>query len=502
MIEQQLELPLAGGCFTPCRTRIFSTEEASNDGAYGLNVSINRQRSSAPYIIDTGLLARNDQCYLQFNYLKADKTLFLAPNGEKAKHGWALKGEKGYLSESILDGFAVSPYAPVRLQRGKYKAALSFLLANALNAHRKEGQVLIETRTAHAASELKNPKRITTRTTNRLLEYSASINLIAVVAGKANEYQKASTWFIALPNLIRYIERCKIVLDSNTPHLELRDKDRKHIRFPKTRSVQQQVLKMERELKQYNNLLTEHIFQVSGVEFPPYVRRVFNYTSELGGRFYGAYSNYKKEERAKITIDGAGTVEQDFSSLHYNLLYSMTDTLLITDPYIVDGYSRSAIKSVSLRLLNSDNLSALERNITKSGNKSVIELVSRYRADLATYDQMKSAGLKATSPRKPKSLEGFIEGIPVGTKGEDLVVALLNRHQPISHILGTKNIGLKLQYFDSQIMASCIRRAVELNIPVLGVHDSIISKKKDKGVIYGIMRSVYQGATGAEIEVR
>jgi hypothetical protein len=43
---------------------------------------------------------------------------------------------------------------------------------------------------------------------------------------------------------------------------------------------------------------------------------------DRGGRFYGAwYQNIPKEYRQHIMIDGAPTMELDYSALHPNLLY-------------------------------------------------------------------------------------------------------------------------------------------------------------------------------------
>jgi len=168
---------------------------------------------------------------------------------------------------------------------------------------------------------------------------------------------------------------------------------------------------------------------------------------------------------------------------------------------LVDGYARNTIKKVSFKLLNSDNLAALARNITRSGKPSVKEMANRYKAHQSRYKRIKEAGLRVTAPRKPLALEGFIEGIPNGTQGKALIDALLVRHQSIAHLLGTCNVGLRLQNLDSQIMEACIEQAVAQNIPVLSIHDSIISQRKDRGIIYGIMRSTYHAFTGRQIEI-
>ena len=151
--------------------------------------------------------------------------------------------------------------------------------------------------------------------------------------------------------------------------------------------------------------------------------------------------------------------------------------------------------------VNSDNLAAIARNITRSGNPSVKAIANRYRARQSQYERSKAAGLRTTTPGKPMALEGFIDGIPNGTKGKVLVDALLARHQPIAHLLGTRDIGLRLQNLDSKIMAACIEQAVAQNIPVLSIHDSIICQRKDRGIIYGIMRSTYLTATGRQTNI-
>jgi hypothetical protein len=218
-----------------------------------------------------------------------------------------------------------------------------------------------------------------------------------------------------------------------------------------------------------------------------FIRRVFNEELYYGGRFYGDYQTLEKSSRSRLMIDGDETTELDYKSIHFNILYSWKGLRFFNpDPYQVDDYDRSIIKTVALTLLNSESRSAFKRNVTKSGNPKIKEIEQVYRARLS-----KNYHLGISDSLKPEVLKGFISGLPDHIKGADLFNAICEAHQPICDFFGRKKIGLKLQFTDSQIMAKVINKLISQDIPIIPIHDSIVCKTKDKALVKEVMEHYY-----------
>jgi hypothetical protein len=141
------------------------------------------------------------------------------------------------------------------------------------------------------------------------------------------------------------------------------------------------------------------------------LHRVFNQSSlAYGGRFYGGFwQNIPRNFRGHLTLNGAPTVELDFSGLHPNMLYAILNLRSQKDPYIVPGYEqvdRKFFKNIFNKLLNGSDLLVRQE---------------------PSYD--------------PKAVS-----IPWDT----LVQAFFKRHEPIKKFFGT-GIGLRLQRLDSDL---------------------------------------------------
>ena len=92
---------------------------------------------------------------------------------------------------------------------------------------------------------------------------------------------------------------------------------------------------------------------------------------DLGGRFYGPwYQNIPKEYRPEIRINGAPTLELDYSALHPNLLYALRDLdPPDPDPYRLDGYSeetRKFMKAMFLRMINATSRTGAKGSIRET----------------------------------------------------------------------------------------------------------------------------------------
>ena len=232
----------------------------------------------------------------------------------------------------------------------------------------------------------------------------------------------------------------------------------------------------------------------------PWVKRVFNDNFDKGGRFYGGFQNLPKLERSKILIDGMPTLEPDFSGLHFNLLYAQKGLQFDGDVYDVVGYSRETIKAVMLPLMNNENLNAVKGNIKRSGNPTAKRAYETYKRELKEHENLRARGIKSREPKR--GYNGFIDGIPDNTDGEHLINAILQKHEPIADMFGTKDLGVKLQNKDSEIMANVITELSKRYVAVLPVHDSVICKVSDYSLVVDTMRQEYEKSTGFKIIVK
>lgn len=167
------------------------------------------------------------------------------------------------------------------------------------------------------------------------------------------------------------------------------------------------------------------------------LKRVFNNNSfKDGGRFYhGWWQEIPKRYRKYITIDGKRTVEVDYSSIHFRILYAEQGVDIgDDDPYVVEGYEgrRDQVKIVLNIILNAETkdkaIAAIHKNKSLNIDKdSAIELY--------------------------KKLE--------------------DRHPKIKQYFGSGR-GVKLQYVDARIAEQVMLNLAKSHIVCLPVHDSFI----------------------------
>ncbi len=260
-----------------------------------------------------------------------------------------------------------------------------------------------------------------------------------------------------------------------------------------------------REVIDNSNVMMEKVYVSLGTkQLNTRVARIFNRDFELGGRSYAGYQNLTKQQRKLITINGESTVEPDFNQLHPHLLYALCGLQLTEDPYLISGFSRDTVKKIFLIFINCKGqrgLDILAKQITLSARRKQKQEYSRYQHKRAMYEIKREKCLLCSVPYKAKNLNQHIEGIPDGTDGKKLVEALTEKHQVIMSLVNSENIGLKLQYQDSQIMKEVMRELTTRNIPHLVIHDSVRCQKSSKQVVHNVMKKAYLKATGFTITV-
>ena len=450
------------------------------------------------------------QLPLPFNRINLDYSLFLAPNPFKVHRDWISNTLP--VVNDLLDQYKVyresKPSAKKqRFNRRRYGAAFSMLLANLYHAYANQYQVLIPRVTAHYQDLDSNPERLSNKVISGIADFMAEQFLITLVIGSEGFITGgSSTWAIPDPVLIAMLQKCeaRIRLHAKSDLIILRDENDKRVPLPQSKQAKLLTASRMQPVIDHNARWLEHTAMLDGYPLIVDLKRIFNKSKvlDLGGRFYGHYQQIPFAQRDRILIDGEPTLELDYKALHIRILYAWAGIDLDGDPYEVEDLDRQTSKMTLLKLLNSEDMSRFKGNVTRSGNLDLKVKAATYYRLRSNYDACRAKGLRANKPIKPEWLKGFIDGVKTGTKGGDVLAALLSRHSAIRRYIGTPNIGLRLQYVDSQIMALALQLLD--GVPVLPVHDSIRCRIGDAGRVYAAMAQAYSEVTGqpAMIELK
>ena len=399
-----------------------------------------------------------------------------------------------------------------RFSTTKYRAILSMLLANLYNSANRKSQLLYS-RTGSNGNKI----------FLEVIDYLDYARLCLNVIGRGNEYQGNSSWLLTSKKLYHEIQEAQasVGLKKNAVMVKLKSRKKKQSRkymvngkekketyyskgkcIPIKTGYKPKALLLKRLSKAvnlYNEMWHRHELTLDRMPLVAFVSRIFTADICLGGRYYGDIQTMRKTERMMLKIDGEETVEPDFKALHLCMLYARRGVQLDpinNDPYKIDGFDRPTVKLAMLSFINSEHIKAFKRNITKSGNPEIKELYHKYQADNKTFVLRSSQGFPAKEPFESPSIRGFIEGMPDGINGGELVASLLKTHHEIKDDFGTKDIGLKLQFSDSEIMSKILTTLSNENIPVIPVHDSVRCKKTDLDRVIEVMHESYLAQMG------
>jgi len=467
------------GCSLICPINVLGTNTASTEYQYSLGLG--------------------PQLPLPFNVHRIDHGLSLAPNGRWSKFDYHINKD-GLVNDFLKDfrRFTILK----RLNKKVYFEAFDMVLANLMAVHYSSSQLLLAR--SNGKHKSSNPLGIDNRTIAFVTDYLADRGLIDLHIGKQNDTDKNSSWCIPLQPLVALLDRydARIRLHGKTQFAVVRDDDKNAIPMYTNRTKANRLNKLGQPVREHYETWLIHTATIDDNYLLPWLKRLFNKNMALGGRFYGHYQQIPSADRKRIRIDGERTVELDYKAVHITLLYALEGLPLEGDAYIIDGHKdkRNTFKAICLTLVNTEKLSSLQANVTRSGNPKVQQESKSYKAKRERYGYLKSLALKATEPTKPMSIrKGFIENIPTNANGSELLQLIMDRHHPIAHHFGTKNIGLKLQKLDSELMALALNKLV--GIPCLPVHDSIRCRLSDMRMVTDAMIEAFRELHGQKIVV-
>jgi hypothetical protein len=182
--------------------------------------------------------------------------------------------------------------------------------------------------------------------------------------------------------------------------------------------------------------------------------RAFKHDWGHGGRIYGGWwMSEKRVWRPYLRIDGQRTVELDYKVLHPRLLYRRAEAPMPSDPYLCGDWATEDMRNLGKRTFN--------------------RLLNRVERNPAKRLTMRAA-------------RGDPAILPKGTSFKQYLATFAHHLSEIQHWFGTGE-GIRLQYEDSELAISVLRRMEGLGIVTLPTHDSFIVAKDHEAQLHNTM---------------
>jgi hypothetical protein len=89
----------------------------------------------------------------------------------------------------------------------------------------------------------------------------------------------------------------------------------------------------------------------------------------------------------------------------------------------------------------------------------------------------------------------------LGVNHEALVYLLVKKHPKISHFFFS-DVGVELQFLDSQIAEQVMLQGIQQGILVLSIHDSFIAQARHRATLKQIMEDIYLAEVGWPAVIR
>ena len=230
-----------------------------------------------------------------------------------------------------------------------------------------------------------------------------------------------------------------------------------------------------------------------------FLRRIFgNNSFGVGGRFYGGWwQSIPSRFRKYIEIDGAMTVELDFSTLQPRILYASVGMAPPNDSYTLGGWIdkeygfelRKVIKKLFSQLLNSD---------PTSENPKQWHRFAPYLDPNPLPPGWSEWGQHERNAARRKV---FYER--TGREFSELIQALLDFHEPIRADFFSGVWGAT-QNLDSQIVEKVLIRLLNDEhgpITALPIHDSFIVRRGAEPKLHDAMVDAFNEVVGAAAKI-
>ena len=256
-------------------------------------------------------------------------------------------------------------------------------------------------------------------------------------------------------------------------------------------------------LEKFCEINNKAFISVMGIRIPEiWFTRIHKNTIYEFGRVFdkGQIQTKTKFYRSLIEVDGERTVSLDIKSLHPRMIMEMKGIICEKDydPYISDGIDLD-IKLIRKfkKFYSIDKYNPI-RNLSKVSLLCLINSKSEQEAIKAIRDKIFKDSMKRGTRHEDQLLYlGLPDEVLTDKFLSSWVDKLKSHNHTIMDWLGSGKSG-ELQFLDSEIMFGCIKRLVELDIPALPVHDSLICAESKKRLIENLMRESYKEVLGTD----
>jgi len=258
------------------------------------------------------------------------------------------------------------------------------------------------------------------------------------------------------------------------PRIELRGKDRRLRPLPRAYLDSRAYIRTVDVLGSHYQLLRDSNLTLDGgsvLASEYWYTRKFSGDLEHGGRFYAPFTNWKKQDRLRLQINGEPVGSLDISQLHPALLLRLmhkTDKELpgmlleaLPEVYSMPDYEWLP-RAVHKKLVNTLINAATRQKATKALS------TARFWFDkeddgwhCETYSGKQKRKGQPVFPEEPiKEAEQYISAFEI-------------RHSMLAPAV-CSGLGAVLQKLDSDLIENMLWIATGLGVPVLPVHDEII----------------------------
>ncbi len=175
-----------------------------------------------------------------------------------------------------------------------------------------------------------------------------------------------------------------------------------------------------------------------------------------------SYQGLSREDRAKLMLNGEEVVELDYPAMHPHILYAWEGRQCPEGFYdtVADlcGCSRFVAKSIVLFAVNAPSYASLSSAVNLDKATETKANLGRAKPKPILYDELKRQGLRPT----------------------DVVNAISEAHPAIAKYIFSGS-AIRLMLAESDIVTSALLRLMDLGIPALPVHDSLIAPRQHTG---------------------
>lgn len=215
---------------------------------------------------------------------------------------------------------------------------------------------------------------------------------------------------------------------------------------------------LREDLEKYNKILSKHVVEVGEEVVDVSYKRVFHDNLKGSGRYYSnnSFQTIEKEIRTDIKINGAQTIELDYSAIHPRILYSLEGIKLDK------GWSPYAAS------LN------VERDVLKVGLLILF------------YSKNRQSAIHEISTKMKRQY----------SEADNIVRALEEHNKDISQHFYQKDMWKALQHYDSLIASEVLALCIHRNIIALPYHDSFRVEEGYKEILLGIMYDGWRRVVG------